>query len=130
MNSKVEHWIRLADEDVITAKAMLKTKRYLWVGFLCHLIVEKALKAMYSQRTNDIPPKIHNLLKLAELAGLVNDLTDTQRDLLNRLKNLYIDGRYEEYKEAIRKTLTPKICKTLITEVEDFLCMIKTKLEK
>jgi len=128
MSDKTDYWLRLADEDVISAKVMLKGKRYLWVGFLCHLIVEKSLKAVIAERTNDVPPKIHNLRRLADKAGLINDLSSSQQSLLSKLTNMHIDGRYEEYKDAIRQTLPPEICKTLITETEAFLCMIKTKL--
>jgi len=121
MGEKTDIWLRLADEDVISAKVMLKGKRYLWVGFLCHHIAEKSLKAMVAEKTSDIPPKIHNLRRLAEIAGIYDELSDTQITLLERLSRMHIDGRYAEYKESIRKTLSPEICKTLIKEVEDFL---------
>jgi HEPN domain-containing protein len=34
-----------ADYDLDTAKAMLQTERYLYVGFMAHQAIEKALKA-------------------------------------------------------------------------------------
>jgi len=128
MSDKTDHWLRIADNDVKVAKTMLKTKQYLYVGFFCHLIVEKALKAVIAERTNGVPPKIHILTRLAELGGLVDELSDAQRNLLGMLTPLHIDGRYEEYKDTIKKTLTPEICKNLILEVEEFLCMVKKKL--
>jgi len=128
MNDKAKYWLRLCDEDVKSIKVNLKGKRYLLVGFLCHLIAEKSLKAVIAERTNEIPPKIHNLVRLSELAGLANDLSVSQIDLLARLSRMHIDGRYAEYKESIRKTLSPEICKTLVAETEAFLCWIKNKL--
>ncbi len=44
---KVEYWIDLAIYDLETAKAMLKSKRYLYVGFMCNQVVEKMFKAYY-----------------------------------------------------------------------------------
>jgi HEPN domain-containing protein len=33
---KTEYWLDLAKYDLETAKAMLYSKRYLYVGFMCH----------------------------------------------------------------------------------------------
>ena len=33
---KINYWIDLSDYDLETAAAMLKTKRYLYVAFMCH----------------------------------------------------------------------------------------------
>jgi HEPN domain-containing protein len=38
--------VESSDYDIETAKAMLKTGRYLYVGFMCHQVVEKAFKAI------------------------------------------------------------------------------------
>jgi len=128
MDSKTDYWLRIAHTEIKAANVMLKAKMYLWVGFHCHLMVEKALKAAIAEFTNEVPPKIHKLFRLAEKAGIYNDLSVAQLDLLDRLTPLHIDGRYAEYKDAIRKTLTPEYCKTLIKESEAFLCWIKNKL--
>ena len=39
--NKTDYWINLAKYDIATAKAMLQTKRKLYVGFMCHMAVEK-----------------------------------------------------------------------------------------
>jgi hypothetical protein len=36
MDSKIKYWIELSDYDFETAEAMLQSKRYLYVGFMCH----------------------------------------------------------------------------------------------
>lgn len=51
----------MAEYDLETAKAMLDTKRHLYVGFMCHQTIEKGLKAVIA-KTGDFPPKIHNLI--------------------------------------------------------------------
>ena len=45
--NRVRYWIDLAKYDLETAKAMNLTKRYLYVGFMCHQVMEKVLKAYY-----------------------------------------------------------------------------------
>jgi len=128
MDSKTDYWLRIADTEVKAAKVMLKAKMYLWVGFHCHLMVEKSLKAAIAERTNEVPPKIHKLHRLAEKAGLLDELSEAQRNLLGRLTPLHIDGRYAEYKDTIRRALSPEYCKKLIAESEAFLCWVKNKL--
>ena len=130
MLDKVEYWLDLADDDIPVAKILLNEKKCLHAGFFCHLIAEKALKAMVASVTSEIPPKIHDLAKLAELGGIFDDLTEQQHNLLKDLSPLQIEARYPEYKERIAKKLTPETTAKLFRETEDFLCWIKKKLEK
>lgn len=46
MNYKVTYWIELSDYDFDTAQAMFDTKRYLYVGFMCHQVIEN-IEARY-----------------------------------------------------------------------------------
>jgi HEPN domain-containing protein len=45
MREDTINWIALAEYDLETARHMLKTGRFLYVIFLCHLSLEKMLKA-------------------------------------------------------------------------------------
>ena len=40
-----KNWISLAEYDLETARHMQKTGRYLYVIFMCHIALEKILKA-------------------------------------------------------------------------------------
>ena len=129
MLNKADYWLELCDDDMKAARAMFETKNYLWTGFICHLIAEKALKAVIASITEQIPPKTHDLPKLASI-GNINDMTDDFKKLLNNLTPLQIDARYPEYKEKISATLTKEYCRRLLKETGDFLCWIKQKLGK
>ncbi|MCL2158140.1 MAG: HEPN domain-containing protein [Oscillospiraceae bacterium] len=130
MLDKVEYWLDLAAEDASVADLLLDGKKYLHTGFFCHLIAEKALKAMVASVTSEIPPKTHDLAKLAELAGVFDDLTEQQMNLLKDLNPLNIEARYPDYKAGIASILTVEKTTKLFKETEDFLCWIKQKLEK
>ncbi len=130
MLDKADNWLRMCDEDVITAKLLLKGKRLLPTGFFCHLITEKALKAIVTVNTGEIPPKTHDLMKLAERGGIYNDLTENQKDFLENLMPYHIDGRYNDYKENIARTMTYEKCETVLNDTEEFLRWIKKKLGK
>jgi len=130
MSEKTDKWLRMCDNDVITTKINLKGEQYLWVGFHCHLIVEKALKAVIAEITDEAPPRIHNLKKLAEIGGVYDDLSEAQRDLMKNLTPMNLDGRYGEYDVDNEQPFTPQECENLLAETEAFLCMIKKKLGK
>jgi HEPN domain-containing protein len=53
---KVRYWIDLSDEDLKTAEVMLNGKRYLYVGFMCHQVIEKIFKAAYAKLKEETPP--------------------------------------------------------------------------
>jgi len=56
VDEKVTYWVDLAGYDMDTAKAMLQTGRLLYVGFMCHQVVEKMLKAWWVSAKGSTPP--------------------------------------------------------------------------
>ena len=125
MLNKVDYWLGLCEDDLNAADAMLKSKIFLWVGFICHIIVEKALKAVYASISNETPPKTHDLSKLAALSSISQDLSEEHKKLLNKLTPLQIEARYPEQKENIKAMLTEEICDTFLKDTEEFLKWIK-----
>jgi len=130
MNDKTLYWLALCDDDLLTAKALLNSKRLLHMGFFCHLIVEKALKATVSEATGGVPPKTHDLEKLATIGGIVMDLPDEYLELLDILGPLNIEARYPSNKAEIAAALTFESCRELLSQTEEFLCWIKHWLDK
>jgi HEPN domain-containing protein len=127
---KVQYWLDLADDDVITAKALLDSERFLPMGFFCHLIAEKALKAVVASVTEETPPKLHDLEKLAKRGNISEKLSEEQVLFLDELMPLHVDGRYPEYKANIAKTLNTEKCAEILKKTEEFLCWIKNELGK
>lgn len=129
MNSKSQYWIDTAQYDIDSAKVMLTGKRYLYVGFMCHLAIEKALKAIISNTDeNIVPPKIHNLIRLANDGNLIEKFSSEQKEFLGRLNPLNIEARYPIYKDGVYKTLGDSECKTLLSETEELYTWIKQQL--
>ena len=70
MDDKIKYWIDLSDYDLDTALAMLESRRYLYVGFMCHQTIdqieplnirarypsykERLLKSMNEQKSREI----------------------------------------------------------------------------
>lgn len=127
---KVDYWIETAEYDLETSKVMQKGKRYLYVGFMCSLAVEKILKAFYVFAKNQMPPYTHNLRRIATEANLYKDLTENQKDFIDDIIPFSIEGRYPEYKQMLYEALNDEKCKKIIQETEEFIEWTKKKLEK
>lgn len=130
ISERIEYWLDLADYDIETATAMQQTGRYLYVGFMCHQAIEKSLKAIIAGDCidGDIPPKIHDLSKLAIRAKIFDSMSDTQKDFIEDVNPLNIEARYPDYKNSLALKLTKPYCQNLIKETEELLCWIKARL--
>ena len=126
---KVDYWIELAIYDLDTAKAMLTTKRYLYVGFMCNQTIEKILKAYYVLKNKKIPPYTHNMRRIATEANLYKEMSEEQKNFIDDIIPFNIEGRYPEYKQMLYDTLEEIECKRIIKETEEFVQWIKNKLE-
>ncbi|HHU60976.1 MAG TPA: HEPN domain-containing protein [Natronincola sp.] len=107
---------------------MLETKRFLYVGFMCHQTIEKLLKAYYVSVSEDTPPYIHNLSRLANLSGLFEQLSEDQKDLFDLLEPLNIEARYPTHKDLIFDSLTHEKCEKLIAQTKELAEWIKSQL--
>jgi HEPN domain-containing protein len=128
MNDRVAYWFDLCVYDLETAKVMLNNKRYLYVGFMCHQVAEKALKGYHFHLLKEDAPYTHSLKKLTDLTDLGRELSKENQKLLIRLENMNVDARYPKYKSVISEYLTDKICEQLVEETEGFLQWIQEKL--
>ncbi len=128
MNEKATYWIGLSDYDLDTAEAMQKSGRYLYVGFMCHQCIEKAIKAFNSVYHTSPPPYSHALSYLAQKAGLTELLTEDQKDLMDLLEPLNIEARYPSHKENLMRSLTKERCERILESTRQLQLWIKEKL--
>lgn len=107
MSISFDHWLEQAQYDLDTAKAMLNSRRYLYVLFCCQQAVEKILKAVIARKTAEFPPRLHNLLRLSETAGVAID--ESTHDFFGELSAYYIQTRYPEELQSLAKQILPLI---------------------
>lgn len=129
-NQRIQYWQDMAVYDLETARAMLSTGRYLYVGFMCHQTVEKSLKAYYWHSILQEPPFTHNLLLLAEQSNLKVHLTDEMSKLFARLMPLNIQARYPQDRDELLKVLDDKVCEDIVKQTEEFFAWINRLLKK
>ena len=70
IDKQIAFWRDSADEDMAVARDLVHRNRIRHGLFFAHLALEKALKPHVCRVTQDIAPRLHNLVRLAELAEL------------------------------------------------------------
>jgi HEPN domain-containing protein len=128
MNEKVKYWADLSDYDLETAEAMLKTKRFLYVGFMCHQTIEKIFKAYFVKREDQTPPLSHSLSFLAQKGSFYLSFNDDQKQFIDQLEPLNIEARYPSHKERLMKSLTLEKCEEILANTKSLQQWIKEKL--
>jgi HEPN domain-containing protein len=76
------------------AQDLIKRQRTRHGLFFLHLALEKLLKALVCRQTQDLAPRTHNLIRLAELAGV--SLDETQVHTLSEINAFNLEGRYPD----------------------------------
>ena len=128
MDDKIKYWVELSQYDLETAKALQKSRRYLYVGFMCHQCIEKILKAYFVTINPEPIPFTHNLSSLARKSGIYEGFTESQRSIIDILEPLNIEARYPSDKKKLMKSLTKERCLHLLTETIELQQWIEKKL--
>ena len=113
----IKYWIDSSDDDYETMITMFEAKRYNWALFVGHLMIEKLLKAYYTQKKEDFPPHIHNLLRLAERSDL--KLTNEQKVNLATVTTFNISSRYDDYRMSFKKKCTLEFTSKWIAKLKE-----------
>lgn len=95
VETQIRYWRESSHEELEVARVLIAKKHVRQGLFWVHLTLEKMLKAHVCKQTRDIAPRIHNLVRLAELAGLSLDADVV--DFLSDINSFNVQGRYVEY---------------------------------
>ena len=94
IDKQVSYWRRGADEDIEAASALIEKRIYRNGLYFVHLAIEKSLKALVCRKTQDLAPRTHNLVRLAEIAGI--ELSGDRRRELEELSIFCLQARYPD----------------------------------
>jgi len=128
MDEKVQYWVEISDYDLETAEAMLRSKRYLYVGFMCHQVIEKVFKAYFTSAKSEGAPFSHSLSYLAKKGDFYESFTEDVKDFIDQIEPLNIEARYPSHKERLLKSLTEKKCLEILKRTKELQIWIKEKL--
>lgn len=117
MKREVKNWLDSAIYDLETAEHMFNTGRYIYTIFMCHLAIEKILKAKVEEVTGKTPPKTHNLRYLVKLAGI--QPSDEMFNFLSKLSDLSIPTRYPEDFSQLKESYNQKAVQDYLTKTKE-----------
>jgi HEPN domain-containing protein len=88
----VAYWRDGAKDDWDAAKQLIDGGKSRQGMFFAHLALEKLLKTHVCKNTGKLAPKIHNLVRLSEIARL--QLKPEDIEILAEMNEFNLEGRY------------------------------------
>lgn len=114
----VQHWQLSALRNIETAESLVKLKHHDWALFIGQLALEKSLKGLVIVKTGKLPPRIHDLQKLAELAGI--KLTNKQINDFTEISRFHIQARYDDIKYELYKIATVEYTQKWFNKIRNY----------
>ena len=129
MRKDTNNFIKSAEYDLNTAEFMLKSGRYIYVIFMCHLSLEKMLKAIVTETTQKISPRSHNLIYLLKLGNI--QLPTELFNFIAKINNASILTRYPEDFSKILEAYPKSVAKEYLSKTKEIHeCLKKHKTLK
>jgi len=125
MRTETKYWVDYAVYDLETAKAMLNSGRYLYVTFMCQQAIEKILKAIIIESKSVAPPFSHNLRRLAEIAGIDQEMAEEQINFLDDLSPFCVAARYPAYKNKMAGIATENVFAKYLVKTKEMFQWLK-----
>jgi HEPN domain-containing protein len=119
MKQTTLNWFRSSEYDLQTAESLLRSRRYIYVLFMCHLTVEKLLKAIVAESSTVFPPRTHNLYRLLELGHIT--LPAVYEDLVAKLNAMSVVTRYPEDITTLSAEITRKVAQAYLTKTKELI---------
>lgn len=120
-------WKEEGEEALQVARHLFEKRDFSYALFFGHLAVEKLLKAIYVIKKREQAPYLHNLLALAELAGI--SLSDVQKDDLIKITAFNLESRYPDEKRSFRKKCNEEFTGKELRNIEELFAWLKSMLQ-
>jgi len=111
-----------------TALHLMKTGRYLYVVFMCHLALEKVLKANLAA-TGAMPLRTHDLIMLVRKAN-IKDMAAEHLGFLGRLGSASLPVRYPDDLRQAVEDYPEAVAREYLDETEKVFTWLKDRLEQ
>ena len=117
MKDITREWLEDAEYDIRSAEAMYDSGRYFFVVFMCHLAIEKMLKALWIEEKGDLPPKVHNLVYLMKATSVKFPEEYLQR--ISDINDKNVITRYPDGRKLLAETLTQEGVKLTLVKTKE-----------
>ena len=123
----INYWKQTSSKDWKASHNAFQSKDYIHSLFWSHLVLEKLLKAHWiKNHESNHPPKVHNLLYLADNAPL--SLNPDQRIFLEKMNAFQLEGRYPDYQNTLFKSTNKKFTEQTLKEVNNIRLWLLRKI--
>lgn len=126
MKKATANWLQSMEYDLKTASTLLKDRKYIYVVFMCHLAIEKALKAVLSEMFKELPPYTHNLNRLIELGNI--KLPHKHQNFINKINLQSVPTRYPEDFKKLSKEFDKKIAELYLKQTRGVIRWLKQNI--
>lgn len=126
MKNEIKNWIDSAQYDLETAEHLFATGKYIYTVFMCHLALEKMLKAKIEEITKKNPPRTHDLQYLIALAGLSPEQEAAK--FIAEISNLSIVTRYPADFQEMLKDFSKVRTEFILLKSKEIIEWIKKSL--
>ncbi len=123
VQKQIDYWQTSSNEDFAAAESLLEKGHLRHCLFFAHLAIEKMLKAHVTRQTKDVPPRIHNLVRLAEIANI--KLDSERVEFLREFGIYQLEGRYPDSEQV---SVDSDIVRDEISRAKEMLIWLKTQL--
>ena len=120
---QIEYWTTGSEEDFAAAQSLFEKGHLRHSLFFAHLAIEKMLKAHVTRQTKDIPPRVHNLIRLADMAGLSPNAE--HMSFLRRFNLFQLEGRYPD---SVHVIIDSDMARERLILAGDILKWLKSQL--
>jgi len=120
-------WKEEAEEALQVAKHLFEKRDFSYALFFGHLAIEKILKAIYVMIKKEQAPYLHNLLALAEQAGI--SLSDLRKEYLIKITAFNLESRYPDEKRSFRKKCDEEYTGKELRQIEELFAWLTSMLQ-
>jgi HEPN domain-containing protein len=129
MKNKTKTWLELASNDLELAKELLERKgKVYYSAHFCHQAIEKLLKAIIAECSNEMPLPTHNFKLLLNQAKL-KDIPETKKKFIFSLTPHYIGTKYPEDIALLYKQYTRRFAQRLYQQTAEVFKWLRAKLK-
>ncbi len=111
----IHYWLESAGRDMETMEKLYKMEEYPWALFLGQLVLEKTLKAVYTQNVGLEVPRIHDLVRLAILARL--EVPQAKVESMDVISSFNLNTRYPDFKLSFQHQCTKEFTEKYINTI-------------
>lgn len=123
-NRKIDYWINSASHDLDVSETLFENGKYDWCLFIAHLVLEKMLKAFYVKNIGELPPRVHDLVRMANMAKIEFD--EDTLEFMDAVNTFNISTRYPDEKLTFYKMCTREFTEEHFQRIKEiYKCLLQ-----